>query len=173
MGCRPKSGFDPEYLHSILRYDPETGKLYWRHREDRDSRWNNRYAGKEAFTNAHRSGRRVTTLNGRQVKAHHVVWALCKGKWPSHEVDHEDGDAGNNREVNLRDGSGGINQRNLKLNRNNRTGYPGLTRLGKKKWRARGNIDGRKVHLGTFPTRKEAIEARKSFELEHGYTGRL
>src|SRR5690625_5199426 len=46
----------PEQLRELLRYEPETGKLYWKARpaelfKDKRSHgaWNARYAGKEAF----------------------------------------------------------------------------------------------------------------------------
>jgi len=59
----------PEMLRKLLRYDPETGKLFWRERpvemfadtgrggsKGSAARWNGRFSGKEAFTAISGSG---------------------------------------------------------------------------------------------------------------------
>ena len=53
-----KSLPSPEMLNKLLRYDAETGKLFWKERhpsffegcEIKSKRWNNRFSGKEALT---------------------------------------------------------------------------------------------------------------------------
>jgi len=41
-----------EHLRQRLRYEPETGKLYWREHPSMPTHWNTRYADTEAFTAA-------------------------------------------------------------------------------------------------------------------------
>src|SRR6478752_3012446 len=101
-------------LLRLLRYDPETGKLYWNRREAsefRDSgpytaqtfcdRWNTRFAGCEAFTAVERLspealGYRVGFILHIRCKAHRVIWKMVKGVDPK-QIDHIDGNTLNNR----------------------------------------------------------------------------
>ena len=68
----------PETLRQLLRYEPETGKLFWRRRpvtSTGDKIFNRLYADREAFTyrmgHKHKQGR----VNGKALLAHRVVWA--------------------------------------------------------------------------------------------------
>ena len=62
------------------------------------------------------------------VHLHHVVWAVCKGRWPEQQIDHVNGDKRDNRIENLREVNGSENNLNMlhpwKLNA--KTGLPGV-----------------------------------------------
>lgn len=105
-----------ELLRQLLRYEPETGKLYWLSRDvslfhESATRtaagtckwWNGRFAGKEAFTATGVHGCRAGRIFGQAHYAHRVAWALHHGGWPTDEIDHQDGDRANNRISNLRE----------------------------------------------------------------------
>ena len=67
----------PNELRQLLRYDPETGKLFWLPRagDTRGERFfNTRFAGKEALTYLSK-GYRVGSINDADAKAHRVAWA--------------------------------------------------------------------------------------------------
>lgn len=55
---------------------------------------------------------------------------------------------------------------NRNISKNNKSGYPGVSKH-KNKWRARINVNGKRKSLGVFPTKDEAIESRKNAELEY------
>src|ERR1041384_5937819 len=88
-----------EHLRQILRYEPETGKLYWLERpvsmfvggpytpSRRAASWNARCAGKEAFTYVNSAGYRTGAVDNYLLLAHRVIWALVNGYWPD-RVDH-------------------------------------------------------------------------------------
>lgn len=171
----------PAELRSLLRYEPETGKLYWLPRLPSDfedgkysaeticKRWNKRYAGQEAFTARHALGYHVGTIHSKQYLAHRVIWALVHGEWPPHEIDHIDGDPSNNKLVNLRSVTHGENHRNQKRPCRNSTGYMGVSHWLNGSYVARIGVDYKLLHLGYFKTAEEAYAARKAAEQEHGF----
>ena len=69
-------------------------------------------------------------LDKRQVFVllHHAVWAICKGCWPEQQIDHINGNKGDNRIENLREVSGSENKRNTLYpwKPNKDTGLPGV-----------------------------------------------
>lgn len=80
-------------------------------------------------------------------------------------VDHINMNKLDNRKCNLRIADKKINSINRGLQSNNKTGYKGVyhdRRYGT--WNARVTVDGKTIHLGTFPTKEEAIAARKAGE---------
>lgn len=170
----------PELLRQLLRYEPETGKLFWRERDTEGSTeswrtdwWNRRYAGKEALTAISNCGYLKGTVMGAYCKAHRAAWAITNGQWPSDQIDHIDGDKTNNRIANLRVVSNSINQKNRGMQSNNLSGFTGVSwHKVCSKWCATIGVDGRQVHLGTFESLDDAIAARKRAEIGAGYTER-
>lgn len=99
----------PELLRKLLRYEPETGKLFWREREpsvlgealSHCKVWNRKHAFKETMTTRDAKGHLRGWLLGVQMPAHKVIWAIVYGRWPSGIIKHANGDAGDNRIANL------------------------------------------------------------------------
>ena len=164
-------------LLDIFDYSPETGKLFWKKRsEDVDPRsqqrklFNARFAGKEAFTAKNADGYFSGKLLGASMRAHVVIWAYCHGEWPNGEIDHIDGNRGNNRIENLRCVDKSTNQRNASLRVDNTSGQVGVYfNKASGRWRARINHNGRRVFLGSFVSFEDAVTARKDAEAELGY----
>lgn len=157
---------DPEYLRQRLRYEPETGKLYWRERPDMPTGWNARYAGALAFNTPHKDGYRRGRIAGTSILAHRVVWAVVHGFWPTQEIDHENGDPADNRVANLREASRADNNRNRARGRNNTSGVVGVNWCGReRRWHVQ--LAGR--HIGYYDTFTEAVTVRKAAERLHPF----
>lgn len=80
-------------------------------------------------------------------------------------IDHINMNKLDNRKCNLRIADKKINSINRGLQSNNKTGYKGAyhdKRYGT--WNARVTVDRKTIHLGTFPTKEEAIAARLAGE---------
>ena len=172
----------PEVLRQLLRYEPETGKLFWRNRSvelfavgkdgavKNAAKWNARFAGKEAFSTASSDGYFKGELAGKTLFAHRVIWAIQTGAWPDEMVDHINGVRTDNRWINLRAASPSENQHNRGPQKNNTSGYKGVSwDKNSKAWRAQIKKFGKETCFGPFETALEASEAyqRAAAEL-HG-----
>ena len=167
-------------LRALLIYNCETGKLYWRFRPDHMFRsdnpsriacmWNKSHAGKEAFTAVDGDGYRCGAILNRLYRAQRVCFAIFHGYWPD-EVDHENGDRGDNRLSNLKDAGSPGNMKNRAMNSRNTSGVTGVTQTVSGSWRAkigrRGSEDHRQKTVKDFP---EAVALRAKWESELGYS---
>lgn len=166
-------------IRQLLRYEPETGKMFWKERtpdmftptnrtaSHQCNLWNARYANKEAFTSVGGDGYLKGTINGVYYLAHRVIWKLVHDEEPD-EIDHKDGRTRRNVLTNLRNVTRGQNAKNLSLRRDNKSGVTGVYRKGRY-WYAHIKANGSLRHLGTFDTIEEAAAARKAAEVAYGY----
>jgi len=182
----PKSPdqFTIDAIAASVRYEPETGRLYWLPRapetfigSDGQTKahtanlWNARFAGKEAFTCARPDGYLTSSFNNRKLLAHRVAWLLGTGAWPKGAIDHINGNPADNRLSNLRDVPSGENQKNMKMFRNNTSGVAGVHRKGGR-WVAEINSDSCRHYLGCFKSKAEAAEARLAAQRRLGFSDR-
>ena len=165
-------------LRSLLRYDPESGKLFWRERtpeqfqatprrspEHSAAQFNGWLAGKEAFT-ALRNGYLCGCVDYYNTYAHRVIWALQTGAWPTATIDHINGDITDNRWGNLRHATRGEQNRNSKRRVDNKSGVMGVQWNAKRgKWCAK--IE--RQRLGYFDTVEAAAAVRQDAERRLGY----
>ena len=172
----------PDDLRQLLRYEPETGKLFWRERtlgtfkNGRHSaahscaKWNAKHAGKEAFTPTGDAGYRQGSIFSKKLHAHRVIWAMTHNEWPSEQIDHINGIRDDNRLINLRIVSRADNQRNQKRRIDNTSGITGVSWDSKrKKWCAEIQAGGKKHYVGRFDSLHAATVARKQAEHRHGF----
>ena len=174
-----------EVLCQLLRYDVETGLLFWRERglewfratpgrtaQHACANWNARYAGQEAFTweiTGYRFG--CLTVDGTKEKfaAHRVIWKMEFGVDPD-EIDHVSGERMDNRLQNLRDVSRRVNGQNIGISSANKSGHIGVYwNKQRGKWHAKIKIDGKDRHIGFFSDLGEAASARKAAERGFGF----
>lgn len=148
-----------EELNSNLAYYPETGEILWLGRRK------NKPAGCYNW-----AGYKRITVNGKTVMAHRIAWAMYYGEWPKNDIDHINGIKDDNRIENLRDVSRSLNTRNRHRRVDNTSGVSGVSYLkGRDRWTAYINVGGKKVTLGNFKTKEDAIKARTDAEAENGY----
>lgn len=150
----------PEFLRSVLNFDPKSGILYWKARSDVSRTWNTRYAGKPALACDRGDGYLTGTVNGKRLSAHRVMWALVYGAWPISEIDHINGNPSDNRILNLRLASRSENCINIAGRRHGVRCFKGVywyEKLGR--WVAKVTPKGKTKHLGYFASEVEAAEA--------------
>jgi HNH endonuclease/AP2 domain len=142
---------NPSLLHNIFSLD-ELGIVRWKS------------TGKEAG-GLDAKGYRVLTLYGKKYKVHRIVFAMSKGVWPVHGLDHINGIKNDNRIENLREATVTQNQYNVGTSKANTTGIKGVTfykRTGK--WRASIRAFNKLLHLGYFNSAQEAALKRAAAE---------
>ena len=176
-----RADITPELCRQLLRYDPDTGRLFWKDRssdlfaesknrwggvhsaEARAKTWNTRYAGTEAFTASSIDDYLRGALLGKSYLAHRVVWAIVYGAWPESEVDHVNMDRADNRMANLRAADHSENNRNRSVQSNNTSGLKCVSwHKGAGKWRAQIVLHGKPRHIGLFATSDEAYAAYRA-----------
>jgi hypothetical protein len=177
----------PEVLRQLLRYDPDTGKLFWLPRavdffagggaggaKVAAARWNKAYAGHETFRQRDTHGYPQGQILKSRHRAHRVIWAMQTGAWPEHEVDHVNGDRTDNRWQNLRLATHAENLRNMRRPSDNTSGAKGVSfKKDRGLWRAYITLNGRCRHLGYFANLTDASNAYAAASAElHGTFGR-
>lgn len=162
-----------EVIRQLLRYEPETGKLFRRPvlaenmatDDKRRAEWaaqafNARYAEKEAFTYKDRRGYLHGKVLGVVYQAHRIIWKMVHGADPD-QIDHINGNSSDNRLVNLRSCTNAENARNYKKRNPGSSIYRGVSWVVRdKRWIASINVAGRgKISLGGHPDEVSAARA--------------
>jgi hypothetical protein len=169
----------PELLRQLLRYEPDTGKLFWFPRPvsmfpegqqtatHNANAWNNKNASKEAFSRVTVAGYHRGAIFNRLYMAHRVIWAHQNNAWPTAEIDHVDGNPGNNRIANLRHATRSENARNTK-SKGQTSQFLGVCFVkGRGKWRAEITVGQHREHLGYFEDEKLAALAYDASARKH------
>lgn len=151
---RADTGLTAEKAREMWSYDPQTGDFTWLVNNHRAR------SGQKAGT-INASGHISIKLAGRRYYAHRLAWLITHGTWPSHVIDHINGDPSDNRLVNLRDVPFCLNAQNIRKppSNNQTSSFLGVSRYRSGKWKAKINVGGVQIHLGTFSTAEEASEA--------------
>lgn len=144
-------------LKTLLLYDQETGVF-----TNRITR-SNAVVGEIAGYLHAPSGYWHIMLDYRKYKAHRLVWLYRHGHWPRFQLDHINGNRGDNRLVNLRECTGSQNGMNAKLKTNNTSGYKGVYwDKANERWRPFVAVDGKNRFLGRFKCLQEAVIIREA-----------
>lgn len=93
-------------------------------------------------------------------KVHRIIWLYMTGEWPKAFIDHVNGDGLDNRWANLREATIAENAKNRRLNRNNTSGFKGVSFAKRaNKYTAQVTANRKRVCLGFFDTPEDAYAA--------------
>lgn len=145
-------------LIAHLRYDPETGSLWWL-----TGKFSGRLAG-----GLQDCGYRVVYIFGTYYRAHRLAWILAHGDIPEDAlVDHINRIPSDNRLCNLRLATAGQNSANSKSRTVRAKGTKQVASTGH--WTARIRSKGKEIYLGVFKTEAEAAAAyARAAAVHHG-----
>ena len=149
---------DASYVRRVFLYDPETGALLWRHRDDVLPRVNKRFAGKPAGGADGQYGYISVRLCYRLYQAHRLIWLYMTGDWPVAIIDHADGNPTNNAWVNLRQATRAENNRNRVTTRKGKLKGTHFNRATGK-WYVQIMLEKQNYVFGQFDTEEEAHAA--------------
>ena len=149
-------------LKEILRYNPDTGDFIWLC-DMGTNKVKGLVAGWETA-----SGYIGIMIDSKQHQAHRLAWLYVHGCFPEFDIDHINGNRSDNRIANIRAVNRLENMRNQKLRTTNKSGHSGV-RFCRGSWHANISVNYKRIHLGCFATKDEAILVRKNAETEHGF----
>lgn len=150
-------------LRELLSYDPHTGVFTWLIKPNPRIKVGAvaGYLGDDGYIRI--------KLDGHTYKAHRLAWLHVTGEWPTEQIDHKLKGFENrrdNRFANLRPATNKQNMENQGIGKANRSGVLGVNWHRRDMvWRAFIGHLWRRLHLGNFKTKEEAIAARRKAEL--------
>jgi hypothetical protein len=168
-----------ELLRAILRYDKNSGELFWRERPEWTFKegtplcvirsWNAQHPHRPAFITLNKKRYWNGYVNGVPYLAHRVIWKIVFGVEPDF-IDHINGDPKDNRLSNLRSVDYQNNYKNVGLSTRNTSQIMGIHwHSTNKRWTANIRVEGRLIHLGSFESKEAAQKARRDAEQLYGY----
>lgn len=157
-----------ETLRRYFDYDAETGLFRWKEVHYTNAKLLGQIAGSVHTKTGYRL---IGVPEFGQIGAHRLAWIFVNGPTiGGAEVDHIDGDPGNNAIGNLRLATSSQQKQNKRVQSNNRSGLKGAyyhaCHKGKK-WRSQIKVGEKYKFLGYFATPEEAHEAYGRAAVEH------
>ena len=143
-----------EELRHIMSYDTDSGIFTWTNPTSNRVKAGSQALCKDAY------GYVVIRLKGRLYKAHRLAWFYVYGHMPTEDIDHINGIRDDNRIANLRVATSQENNRNKKIQKNNTTGFIGVSyKPDVGKYRATITVNKTTIHIGYYSTPEEASKA--------------
>lgn len=168
-----------DVLLQLFEYAPATGLLFWKKRDPEmfsdlpngsianANNWNAKWAGRQAFTSINSHGYFHGSIFYKLFLAHRVVWKMHTGE-DADQIDHVNGVPNDNRINNLRNVSHQENHKNRSSQSNTSSGTVGVYRKNGK-YAAHIKVNQKQIYLGIFDRYEDAVNARKSAEIEYGF----
>ena len=157
-----------ERVRELLDYDPVTGALDWINPTERSPREGGK-AGAVGRSGSKYQFRRFIQIDNDRYPAHRVVWLHVHGGWPKGFLVPRNGNYDDLRLENFDDLSASEAARRGGPRRTNTSGYRGVTwAKDKQRWLAYITHNYKKVFIGYYKTKEEAISARDKFAADLG-----
>lgn len=117
------------------------------------------------------SGYMLVSINSKRYREHRIIWEMFNGEIPIlMEIDHINRIRHDNRISNLRLAT--RHEQNLNLSKRESTDVTGVCFSKKdKRWQANIGFMGKRIHLGQFLNKTDAIQVRKEAEKNYGFRG--
>lgn len=163
---RNRRDFTREEVLALLDYDAETGMFRWK--IEANSHGGKIFPGDEAGTI--KDGYLQIKIFGRVYRSHHLAWLIMTGHWPptAIDIDHKDRNRAHNAWANLRLATRSQNNMNAPISKANTSGVKGVSwKKDVQKWHARIGYNNRKILLGDFINKDDAIAARLAAEKQY------
>lgn len=144
---------DLNRVRALFDCDPVAGTLRWR------MRTSNRIEIGDIAGSLDENGYIIVSIDGQRYLAHRIIWYHVHGDWLP-QIDHRDLVRSNNAILNLRPSNQSQNLHNIGIPKHNTSGLKGASYSARRgHWIAQIAIDGKRLHLGGFPTKEEAHAA--------------
>lgn len=142
-----------DLLKSLLTYDPDTGVFTWVRPTSTRLRVG-QVAGRM------NGGYISIRICGREYGAHRLAWLYIHGIWPDKDIDHINRDRSDNRIENLRAATRAENLQNRD--------YTGVYWYARRsKWRVNIRANGKRMWIGDYADRNDALAARKAAVIKY------
>jgi hypothetical protein len=157
---------DAATLRQLLSYEPRSGIFRWRVKRGRGVT-----PGDIAGSYDHHANGCYVRIHIKERKyyAHQLAWLYMTGRW-SDEIDHRNRQPADNRWNNLHEVTHAANGRNQVLRNTNTSGHVGVYQHKSGVFHPYIMVDGRKHHLGSFPTFEQAVAARIAAQQQYGFS---
>lgn len=153
---------DLDALRERLDYDPASGLFRWKKRLGGPVK-----VGTVAGS-LNSEGYRFIAINYVDYRAAYLAWFWMTGNWPSQIIDHRNGIRSDDRFENLRLATKPQNGQNMKIRRDNSSGFKGVSRA-RKGWQAYLTHNRHRLWLGVFESPQMAGAIRNwAAEMLHG-----
>ena len=152
-----------EKLKSLVHYDQDTGLFTWKVKRQGRNKSNLGWVESKGYIEI--------CIAQKRLKAHRWAWFYVHGELPS-QIDHINGIKDDNRLCNLRVVTNKQNHENRGAQKNNTSGFKGVTYF-QNKWRSQITHNRKNYYIGLFNTPEEAHMAykQKAHELFTHYQG--
>lgn len=113
-------------------------------------------------------------IGKKRILFHVVVFAIVRGRWPKKLLDHKDRNKLNSKIGNLREADYFQNRHNSGLNKNNISGYKGVSWSKKDRaWIVTLRVKHKRYYGGFFKRKDDAIKMSKSLIKKHHKSFRI
>lgn len=142
-----------EYVQQLIEYDPRTGVAHWK--VDKGTARKG-----DKIQSISTKGYYRISIDRRRISLHRVIWLYVYGTLPDLSVDHINRNKTDNRIVNLRLATNRQQHQNKSAQKNNTSGYVGVTwNKHAAKWVAQIWDAGVAHYLGVFDSKEGAAQA--------------